>query len=321
MQIQWFPGHMNKARNEIRSLLPQVDLVIEVLDARIPYSSENPMLRELRGDKPVLKILAKSDLADPDRTAEWLEWHEKKDGVRARALTKDNLPQIRSLPSTFYRMLPHKQGDTQTLTAMIAGVPNAGKSTLVNILAGKTVAKTGNEPAVTKGQQRINIGNGVSLLDTPGMLWPNVENPNSGLRLATVGSVKDTAMEYEDVAAFAIQYLLEHYPQRLADRYQFDPMPTDVIAFMDALGHGRGCLGRSGVVDYERVSKIIINELRGGQLGPLTLETPPAIEKEVEKLATALAAKEESKRAKQLKRKATFRAKNKAKQNSRRRNG
>ena len=317
MQIQWFPGHMTKARNEIKTLLPRVDLLIEVLDARIPYSSENPMLRELRGDKPVLKVLTKSDLADPARTTEWLAWHEKQDGVRAHAITTNNPSQIRSLPSTFFQMLPQKQ----SLTAMITGVPNAGKSTLVNILAKKTVAKTGNEPAITKGQQRINIGNGITLFDTPGMLWPNIENPKSGLRLAAMGSVKDTAMEYEDVAAFAVRYLLEHYTERLENRYELDPFPTDAVEFLDALGKRRGCLGRSGVVDYERISRILINELRGGQLGAITLETPVAIEQEIADLSVVLAAKAEAKKSKQQKRKAAFKAKNKAKQKSRRQNG
>ena len=180
MQIQWFPGHMNKARNEVKASLPKVDLLIEVLDARIPYSSENPMLRELRGDKPTLKVLAKSDLADPDLTKQWLEWHERKDGVKARAISTDNVPKIRSIPSICTRMLPHKQGEGKRIMAMIVGIPNVGKSTLINTLAGRTIAKTGNEPAVTKGQSRINIANGFSLIDTPGMLWPNVENANSG---------------------------------------------------------------------------------------------------------------------------------------------
>ena len=319
MQIQWFPGHMNKARNEMIAALPRVDLLIEVLDARIPYSSENPLLRELRGNKPVLKVLAKSDLADPERTAQWLAYLEKQNGIRARAITIDNQPQIRSLPGIFYRMLPHKQGDMKSITAMIAGIPNVGKSTLINILAGKNVAKTGNEPAVTKGQQRIHIGLGVTLVDTPGMLWPNVENPNSGFRLAAVGSIKETAMEYEDVAAFASQYLMKHYPQRLMDRYKLDPLPSDMLEFLDTVARSRGCLSRTGTVDYERVCRIIITELRSGKLGPLTLELPAEIENEVAELALTLAAKAQTKKEKNAKRRAAFKAKSAAKRESRRR--
>jgi ribosome biogenesis GTPase A len=319
MQIQWFPGHMNKARNEVKAALPKVDMLIEVLDARIPYSSENPMLRELRGDKPVLKVLAKSDLADPDLTDQWLAWHQEKDGVKARAITTENIPQIRSLPTICARMLPHKSSEGKPITAMIVGVPNAGKSTLINTLAGKSIAKTGNEPAVTKSQQRVNIGNGVTLLDTPGMLWPNVQNPQSGLRLAAVGSVKDTAMEYEDVAAFAATYLIEHYPDRLSKRYELEPLPKEMLAFLEAVGRKRGCLGRTGTVDYERVSRILLTELRSGMLGAITLETPAEIEREVSELKIALAAKDRSKQEKKEKRRANFKAKAKAKRESRRR--
>jgi len=320
MQIQWFPGHMNKARNEVTAALPKIDILIEVLDARIPFSSENPMLRELRGNKPALKVLAKSDLADPEHTEQWLAWHEKKDGVKAIAITTENIPQIRSLPSVCARMLSRKTNEGKPIRAMIAGVPNVGKSTLINTLVGKAVAKTGNEPAVTKGQQRFNIRKGFSLLDTPGMLWPNVQNPQSGLRLAAVGSVKETAMEYEDVAAFVATFMIEHYPDRLRERYKLDPLPTEMLEFLDALARKRGCLGRSGAVDYERVSRILITELRNGILGPLTLETPDAIEREVAELEIALAEKERLKQEKKGKRKASARAKNRAKIESRRRN-
>ena len=210
-KIQWFPGHMNKARREFSELLPKVHIVIEVLDARIPWSSQNPMLEELRKDKPVLKLLAKSDLADPDRTRAWQQWFEQQDGIKAKPISTENIPQIVSIKSTCRRMVPNQE----FVKAIICGVPNVGKSTLINKLAGRTIAKTGNEPAVTKSQQRINIGEGISLFDTPGMLWPNVENHHSGFRLATVGSVKDTALDYEEVAAYAGKFLLEHYPAGL----------------------------------------------------------------------------------------------------------
>ena len=311
MQIQWFPGHMNKARNEVKAALPKVDLLIEVLDARIPYSSENPMVRELRGDKPALKVLAKSDLADPERTKEWLAWHEQKDGVKAKAITTDNIPLIRSIPSMCAKMLPHKQAEGSRIMAMIVGIPNVGKSTLINALAGRTVAKTGNEAAVTKSQQRINIANGVSLLDTPGMLWPKIENPGSGFRLAAVGSVKETAMEYEDVAAPIMKYLLKYYSDRLVERYRLDSVPTDMLDAFDTIGAKRGCLGKRGMVDYERVCKIVITELRSGKLGPITLETPGLIETELAELKIELAAKAEKKEARDRKRKAKFKARNK----------
>ena len=182
---------------------------------------------------------------------------------------------------------------------------------MINALAGRTIAKTGNEAAVTKSQQRINIANGVSLLDTPGMLWPKIENPGSGFRLAAVGSVKETAMEYEDVAAPIMKYLLKYYADRLVERYRLDSVPTDMLEAFDTIAAKRGCLGKRGMVDYERVCKIVITELRAGKLGPITLETPGTIETELAELKIELAAKAEKKEARDRKRKAKFKARNK----------
>ncbi|MEM8912664.1 MAG: ribosome biogenesis GTPase YlqF, partial [Planctomycetota bacterium] len=188
MSIQWFPGHMHKARLEMEAVLPKVHVVVEILDARIPYSSENPLLAEIRGDKPCLKVLAKSDLADPKWTASWLEHFQSIDHIAARCVTSKEIPTIRRLKQAIGELARHREG--KTATAMVVGIPNVGKSTIINVLAGRKVAKTGNTPAITKQQQTVRIGDGVTLLDTPGMLWPKVENPNSGLRLGVVGSVK-----------------------------------------------------------------------------------------------------------------------------------
>ena len=198
--INWFPGHMHKARVEIAETLPKVDLLIEVLDARIPFSSENPLLAELRGDKPCLKVLAKSDLADPDRTSEWQAHLERSRNIKARSITTDEPGRMQQLKSVCGQLVPEKSRHGKTITAMIVGIPNVGKSTLINTLAGRKVARTGNEPAITRGQQRIHIGGNIVLLDTPGMMWPKVANPNSGMRLAATGAIRDTAMEYEDAA-------------------------------------------------------------------------------------------------------------------------
>ncbi|QEG20366.1 ribosome biogenesis GTPase YlqF [Mariniblastus fucicola] len=306
-KIQWFPGHMNKARNQFRDGLPKVHMVIEVLDARIPFSSQNPMLEELRGDKPVLKVLAKSDLADPERTKLWQEWFERQKGVRAKPISIENIPQILGIKQICLKMIPNQE----FVKSMVVGVPNVGKSTLINKLAGRTIAKTGNEPAVTKSQQRINIGQGISLFDTPGMLWPNVENRHSGFRLASVGSVKDTALDYEEVAAFAGKFLLEQYPDRLVERYGFDSIPNDIVELFDAIGHKRGCLGKNAVVNYERVSRILITEFRSGKLGPITMETPDMVERELVELEKAKAEKAEKKQARDKKRKDAFKARNK----------
>lgn len=299
----------------MKETLPRVDLLIEVLDARIPYSSENPMLAELRGDKPCLKVLAKSDLADPEMTDQWQTWLEQTAGVKARAVTTKDIPTIRQLKRTVVDLVPNKAG--KTITTMVAGIPNVGKSTIINILAGKKVAKTGNEPAVTKGQQRINIGDGIFLLDTPGVLWPNVENINSGFRLAVIGSVKETAMEYADVGFFAAKYLIEKYPDRIMERYNLDEKPETNEQLIEMLGRKRGCLGRSGVVDIDRASKILVTELRSGLLGRLTLETPAIMEREKLETEKLMAEKAEKKKIKDAKRQKAFRAKQRAKRKAR----
>jgi ribosome biogenesis GTPase A len=235
MHIQWFPGHMHQAQLQIKGALPKVDLVIELLDARIPFSSENPMLAELRGKKPCLKVLSKSDLADPARTAEWQAHLEREHGVRARAVSTTQPGRIARLTDVCHKMLPHRIGQARPIRTMIVGIPNVGKSTVMNILAGRKIAKTGNEPAITKQQQQIRIGNGIEVIDTPGVLWPNVENENSGYRLAATGAIKDTAMEYSDVAYFVAGHLLKNYPEALLATYSLDGTPVDQIVVCVAL--------------------------------------------------------------------------------------
>ncbi|QDV12967.1 Ribosome biogenesis GTPase A [Rosistilla oblonga] len=315
MPIQWFPGHMHQARLEMQAILPKVDLVIEVLDARIPYSSENPLLAELRGDKPCLKVLAKSDLADEAMTETWLSHFEQTVGVRAHAVTTDDVPTIRKLKQIAIRMLPHRRG--QKINAMIVGIPNVGKSTIINFLAGRKIAKTGNTPAVTKHQQRVTIGDGFALLDTPGMLWPNVHNVNSGFRLALLGSVKETAMDYAEVGFFAAGFLGAHYPDRLAERYNLESIPTTELEIIEAIGRKRGCLGKMNLVDIDRASRILVTEVRSGGLGLLTLETPETMEEEKVKTAAAIAAKAEATKAKDAQRKKRFRDKQRAQRKSR----
>lgn len=316
MQIQWFPGHMHKARVQMQETIPKVDLVIEVLDARIPYSSENPMLAELRGDKPCLKILNKADLADPAMTKVWLKYLDEQSGVSARATTTEDRKTIRQLVPLCVKMLPHKKQDS-TITTMIAGIPNVGKSTIINLLANKKVAKTGNEPAVTKGQQRIKIGDGVTLLDTPGVLWPNVENIASGFRLATIGSIKETAMDYADVAFYISDFIIQTYFDRLKERFGLEEQPKDAMELVEAIGRRRGCLGKAGMVDIDRASKIFVTELRAGKLGPLTLESPEMMVFEKAATAKRIAEKKETKEKDKRKRKAAFKDKIQAKKDAR----
>jgi ribosome biogenesis GTPase A len=301
MLIQWYPGHMHKASKEIKETLHQVDLVIEILDARIPFSSQNPMLTSLRGDKPCIKILSKSDLADPEITQQWQTYLEQEQGVKTLAVTIEHPEKIRQLPDLCHKMLPAKAPSSRLINTLIVGIPNVGKSTLINILAGRMIAKTGNEPAITKMQQRIAIGNGIILLDTPGLLWPNVENKNSGYRLATTGAIKDTAINHEQIAFFAADYLLHHYPDYLKTRFQLEQLPETEQQLIDAIGKNRGCLRSGGRVDLDRVSKILLAELRAGMIGRISLETPAMMEQELVELAVIREEKEAKKKARKQK--------------------
>ena len=299
MAINWYPGHMHKATKEIREILPKVDLIIEVIDARIPYSSENPVISTLRQEKPCIKLLSKSDLADPEVTELWLQHLEKERGVKAMAVTTEQPERIRALTDLIKKLVPRKPEAVGDINALIMGIPNVGKSTIINTLAGRVIAKTGNEPAVTKGQQRINLRNGIMLHDTPGILWPKVENELSGYRLATTGAIKDTAMSYDDVAFFAADYLLKAYPELLKARYQLDTLPNTELEFFETIGKQRGCLGAGGRVDLDKISRLFINEFRDGTIGRITLETPDMAEKEKEetriKMAELAAQKAEKK--------------------------
>ena len=282
---------MHKASKEMAEVLPQVDIIIELLDARIPYSSSNPTIESLRKDKPSIKLLSKSDLADPEITQQWQNYYEAQEQTKTLAISTEQLDRNQQIINLCRKLAPHKEHKAKDILAMITGIPNVGKSTLINSLAGRAVAKTGNEPAITKGQQRINLRNGIMLLDTPGILWPKVDNENSSYRLATTGAIKDTAMSYDDVAFFAADYLIKHYPDRLLERYKLKQVPSSELDFLEQLGAQRGCLRAGGQVDLERVSTIFLNELRAGTLGGISLETPAMVEQEKLQVQAMLAAK------------------------------
>ena len=279
MAINWFPGHMHKARKEIKKVVPEVDLIIEVLDARIPFSSGNPLVPSLRGETPYIKVLNKSDLADPAVTDLWIKEMEKEKGVKAIALTQSQPEKVRSVLQLAESMVERRM-DIKAMRAMILGIPNVGKSTMINTLANRIIAKTGNVPAVTKQQQRIKLPNGMILLDTPGFLWPKLEPEACGYRLAVTGAIKDAVIEYEDIAFFAAEYLLKAYPEALINRFQLNELPGSDVELMDAIAARRNCMRRGGIADLHKVSEILLNEFRGGGLGRISLETPELIEQE-----------------------------------------
>lgn len=298
MLIQWYPGHMHKASKEIKQTLPNIDLLIEILDARIPFSSQNPMLAQLRGDKPTIRVLSKTDLADPVITQQWQTHLELEQGVKTLAVTTQQPDKIKQIIDLCGKMLPEKTEANKVIRTMIMGIPNVGKSTIINVLAGRMIAKTGNEPAVTKHQQRINLQNNIVLSDTPGVLWPNVENRNSGYRLAVTGAIKDTAFQHDDIALFALEYLLKDYADLVQKRYQLESLPTEALPCLEAIGKKRGCLRAGKQIDLDKAAKLFLTELRAGTLGLISLETPEMVAAEMIELAAIREEKAAKKAAK-----------------------
>lgn len=275
MSLQWYPGHMTKALREMAALMPSQDVVIEVLDARLPRASSNPVITELRGGKPVIKVLTKSDLADPEVTRAWVTYLEGEPGVRAFASTTRNPALSRKRLAELSRHLAEHRGADKAVRALIAGVPNVGKSTLLNTLANRTVAKVSDKPAVTKEQQQVTLASGMQITDTPGLMWPKIEHEPRALRLALAGSIPDTAIDYLTVGFFGAEYLLARYPALVVARYKLAATPHDATGLLTELGRRRGALRPGGVVDLHKAAEILIHELRAGTLGAISLEEPP----------------------------------------------
>lgn len=275
MSINWFPGHMHKARKDIAEVMPQVDVIIEVLDARIPFSSENPLVPQLRGNTPCIKVLNKADLADPENIQLWLAKFAAEQGIKALPVSQKQPDSIRQILALCHSLAPQQAG--VPVRALIMGIPNVGKSTIINTLAGRVIARTANEPGVTKSQQKIKLESGVILTDTPGFLWPKLSPATCGFRLAVTGAIKDTVFDYIDIALFAAEYLLHAYPQALAQHYRLEALPETDLEVLEAIGVARRCLRKGGGVELQKVASLLITELRAGLLGPISLETPAMI--------------------------------------------
>lgn len=278
MSIQWFPGHMTSARKKAAETLAMADVVVEVLDARLPQASSNPMIHELRAfrQRPCLKLLNKADMADPVATKAWLDYFAQQPGVKAVAISCKKAGDVARVPGLAQQLAPHRNDAVKPLRLMIMGIPNVGKSTLLNALVKKKVAAVGDQPAVTKSQQRIDISSRLTLYDTPGMLWPKIAHPVDGLMLAASHAVGVNAYIDEEVATWLAGFLLEQYPALLTARYGFATAGMDAVAVIEAIARKRGCLikGRGGEFDLEKASGILLNDYRTGTLGRITLETP-----------------------------------------------
>lgn len=282
MTIEWYPGHMAKAKRQIAEYMPKIDIVIEVLDARLPVSSANPLLQKLRGRKPCIKLLNKSDLADPAVTDLWVEHFNHMEGVKALPIEAVKRGTVGNITRLCRKLVPNRGVPGKTLRAMVVGIPNVGKSTLINTLAGKKIARVGDKPAITTCPQQIDLRNGIHLADTPGMLWPDIRNQQSAYRLAASGAIGDGAMDYVSVARFAAEFLMLRYPGPLAARFKLKQMPGSPAELVDAIGRKRGCLVAGGEVDEQRASEVLLRELRAGTIARISLETPDDFNEEQE---------------------------------------
>ena len=282
--VQWFPGHMKKARDIIVNNLKLVDVVIELLDARIPYSSANPMLQEIIAGKPRLVALNKSDLADRAVTKQWVEYF-KKQGIPAVAVDASQGRGIKQLVAMTEELarpmtdkLVSKGAKARAARVMILGIPNVGKSSLINRLAGSNKAKTADKPGVTRAKQWIRLGGNLELLDTPGILWPKFEDMTAGLKLAFTGAINDEVVDRELITGVFLQTMASMYPERLQERYKLTgDLPTEPHELLELIGRKRGCLVKGGLVDTEKAQRIVMTDFRSGKLGTVSLDMPPEV--------------------------------------------
>jgi ribosome biogenesis GTPase A len=285
MSLQWYPGHMTKARRELFELAPSQHVIIEVIDARLPQACRNPLIAELAKGKPWLCVLTKGDLADPAATEDWLRYLEGQGAgngvvvgppsVVAIAVSSEKQPETRAQVAAACKRLGLFPDPKKRVRALIAGVPNVGKSSLINTLMQRAVADVGDKPAVTKVQQQVVLKNGLVLTDSPGMMWPKIEDEAGALRLGFAGSIPDTAVDYLTLAMFGAKILLERYAALVVGRFRLDEAPGSPQLLLEEIGRRRGALRAGGVVDLHKASEILVREFRSGGIGRITLELPP----------------------------------------------
>jgi len=288
MTIQWFPGHMTRARRQIEEKLKLIDAAIELLDARVPHSSRNPMLGRILRGKPRLVVLNKADLADERATERWIAAF-REEGLDCIAVDAADGRGVKEIAARVKRLVePGRERmaargvvNPRPVRALIVGIPNVGKSTLINRLAGRGAAATGDRPGVTKGQQWIKVGGEMELLDTPGILWPKFEDQTVGMRLAVIGSIREEILNLEEIAFFAVKTLAVKYWDRFVQRFGLEGGPPEnvddpgqVVGVLEQIGRKRGCLISGGRVDLEKASGVLLRDLRAGKLGRITLEEP-----------------------------------------------
>lgn len=286
--IQWYPGHMAKAKRQMIEKIKLIDVVIELVDARIPESSRNPLVDEIASGKPRLLLLNKADMADKSVTMGWANAY-KTQGYSVLAVNSQTGEGTKMIPDLVHQLTAKKRERLESRgynaradRALILGIPNVGKSTLINRLANKKIAKIGDRPGITKAQQWIKVGKTMELLDTPGILWPKFEDPNVGLKLASTGAIKDELIDFQDIAVFLLKTLVMLYPKDLMGRYGLSNLPEvkgeppieDIVELFDAIGKKRGCVIGGGEIDYDRTAEIIVRDYRSQKLGRLTLERP-----------------------------------------------
>ena len=277
--ISWYPGHMAKTRRQIESDIKIVDIVIELLDARIPISSQNPDIAQIISKKKKIVVLNKGDLADDNKNKQWLEYFQKRgipavitDSSSGRGI--DNcIKEIEKIMEEQLLLQANKGRIGRKIRAMVLGLPNVGKSSFINRISKRTTAGVGNKPGVTKGKQWIKLNKNIELLDTPGILWPKFEDQQVGLRLALIGSIRDEILNQDEMAIELIEYLKNHYQGILADRYQVDEN-EDKVKILEQIALNRNCKMKGNELDYEKASKIVLEEFRNGKLGKISLETP-----------------------------------------------